>query len=208
MYLSQCPLCDHVNPTGSRFCNACGAPLHLAPCRDCGAINDVGQPACRECGRTLAPAPLRQESHAPLRSDPHAPLRARPAPSSTRERGTHLFVMALAAAIAVVALYGLYLHATLEEPRAMSSVSAAPLAVPPAAASGGATAPDAPSVHATTVAQPSAGPAAHATPAAAAAVPSPAQQPRRAGSDAARDIADCAPPIAALGLCGNGRRRE
>lgn len=124
MYLSQCPLCDHVNPTGSRFCNACGAPLHLAPCPDCGTINDVGQTACRDCGR-----PLRSP-----RSERPA-SRSQPAPRPSKRAGTHLLVIALGAALAVVALYGLWLHATLDEPRALSILDAAPgaaRAAPPA----------------------------------------------------------------------------
>jgi len=55
MFLQQCPHCAHVNPTGSRFCNACGGPLDLAPCPNCGAINAAGDASCRECGTRLAP---------------------------------------------------------------------------------------------------------------------------------------------------------
>jgi hypothetical protein len=179
MYLSQCPLCDHVNPTGSRFCNACGAPLHLAPCPDCGTINDVGQAACRDCGRSLTPA----------RSDPRAAARPQPAPSPSKRAGTHLLGIALGAALAVVAVYGLWLHATLGEPRALSSLDAAPIAARPAPPR------NPPELRPASV--PSVEPAA-SEPAPA---PPPAPSP-------ARDTGGCAPAVAALGLCGGGTRRE
>lgn len=54
MFLQQCPHCAQVNPTGSRFCNACGGPLDLAPCPHCGAINAAGDASCRDCGARLA----------------------------------------------------------------------------------------------------------------------------------------------------------
>lgn len=56
MLRRECPYCEHVNPPGSKFCNACGAPLHLLPCSHCGAVNDAAAKACRECGAALAPA--------------------------------------------------------------------------------------------------------------------------------------------------------
>ncbi|MET1082870.1 MAG: zinc ribbon domain-containing protein, partial [Burkholderiales bacterium] len=37
MYPIKCGFCRHGNPTGSRYCNACGAPLSAEPCPDCGA---------------------------------------------------------------------------------------------------------------------------------------------------------------------------
>jgi Double zinc ribbon len=48
-----CPICGHVNPADSRFCNACGAPLYLAPCSRCGAMNDRAAAQCHECGTPL-----------------------------------------------------------------------------------------------------------------------------------------------------------
>jgi len=53
MFRSECPICAHVNPAESRFCNACGAPLHLAPCPRCGTINGLGAQDCYKCGAAL-----------------------------------------------------------------------------------------------------------------------------------------------------------
>jgi Double zinc ribbon len=53
MFRSECPICEHVNPAESRFCNACGAPLHLAPCPRCGTINGLGAQDCYKCGAAL-----------------------------------------------------------------------------------------------------------------------------------------------------------
>jgi hypothetical protein len=60
-----CGFCAHGNPEGSKFCNECGSPLHLAPCPRCEAINNAGEAQCVQCG-----APL---------SSPGIPLRASPA---------------------------------------------------------------------------------------------------------------------------------
>src|SRR4051812_48131511 len=38
---TQCPYCDHLSPVDSKFCNECGAALHLRPCPHCGAVNDL-----------------------------------------------------------------------------------------------------------------------------------------------------------------------
>ncbi len=46
----QCPFCEHVNPDGAKFCNACGSQLHLKPCHHCDAINGVFVARCRKCG--------------------------------------------------------------------------------------------------------------------------------------------------------------
>jgi hypothetical protein len=56
---AACPVCEHVNPPDSRFCNACGAPLPLVPCHRCGAMNEPTAPRCHQCsawwpGKTLA----------------------------------------------------------------------------------------------------------------------------------------------------------
>jgi len=47
---TQCPYCDHVSPAESKFCNDCGAALHLMPCPHCGAVNDITvSTACYRC---------------------------------------------------------------------------------------------------------------------------------------------------------------
>ncbi|MBT9490881.1 MAG: hypothetical protein IV107_00715 [Paucibacter sp.] len=51
---SQCPYCDHMSPAGSKFCNDCGAALHLRPCPHCGSVNDVTLSAqCSRCNGDL-----------------------------------------------------------------------------------------------------------------------------------------------------------
>lgn len=49
-----CFCCDHRNPAGSKFCNACGTPLHLKPCKHCEAINARAAAHCHQCGETFA----------------------------------------------------------------------------------------------------------------------------------------------------------
>src|SRR5262245_58204908 len=49
----QCPFCERVNPSDAKFCNACGAPLHLLPCPECGAVNDAAATACHQCAAPL-----------------------------------------------------------------------------------------------------------------------------------------------------------
>ena len=56
MVLTRCAFCTHSNPSGARFCNECGSPLHLRPCEHCEAVNDVLERACYRCG-----APMRVE---------------------------------------------------------------------------------------------------------------------------------------------------
>ena len=50
---TQCPYCERVNPPDSKFCNACGAPLHLLPCPHCGAVNDAAATKCHQCAAAL-----------------------------------------------------------------------------------------------------------------------------------------------------------
>src|SRR5262245_62880155 len=49
----QCPFCERANPADAKFCNACGAPLHLLPCPECGAVNDAAAAACHQCAASL-----------------------------------------------------------------------------------------------------------------------------------------------------------
>jgi class 3 adenylate cyclase/tetratricopeptide (TPR) repeat protein len=48
----RCTQCQHANPAGARFCNACGAAL-AAACAACGHPNPAGARFCSECGRAL-----------------------------------------------------------------------------------------------------------------------------------------------------------
>jgi class 3 adenylate cyclase/tetratricopeptide (TPR) repeat protein len=48
----QCGRCSATNPSGSRFCDACGAPLPLV-CAACNHTNRPGARFCAGCGREL-----------------------------------------------------------------------------------------------------------------------------------------------------------
>jgi class 3 adenylate cyclase/tetratricopeptide (TPR) repeat protein len=48
----DCPSCQHENPSGSRFCNACGAELSPR-CHGCGRENPPGSRFCNGCGASL-----------------------------------------------------------------------------------------------------------------------------------------------------------
>jgi hypothetical protein len=50
----QCPFCAHTNPAGAKFCNECGAPLHLMPCNRCEAVNNQVAKNCYKCGSSLS----------------------------------------------------------------------------------------------------------------------------------------------------------
>src|SRR3989454_1691048 len=47
-----CSGCQHENPAGAKFCNACGAKLESA-CSTCGRVNPSGSRFCNECGTPL-----------------------------------------------------------------------------------------------------------------------------------------------------------
>jgi Double zinc ribbon len=72
--LHQCPYCEHVSPANSKFCNECGAALHLKPCPHCGAVNDVTLTrVCARCHGALnegtAVALIEPEVSAPPRQE-------------------------------------------------------------------------------------------------------------------------------------------
>lgn len=50
----QCSRCSATNPSGSRYCDACGAPLQVV-CVACDHSNRPGARFCAGCGRELAP---------------------------------------------------------------------------------------------------------------------------------------------------------
>ena len=54
MFPPQCPFCAHPNPVGAKFCNECGAPLHLRPCNLCEAVNNQVAKNCHKCGMALS----------------------------------------------------------------------------------------------------------------------------------------------------------
>ena len=65
MFLQVCPVCEHRNPRGSRFCNECGSPLQLRFCPRCHAAEDVMALECRSCGERLPMLVLTDQSIAP-----------------------------------------------------------------------------------------------------------------------------------------------
>jgi ribosomal protein L40E len=80
MWSGGCPLCEHVNPPGAKFCNACGTAIDLVPCPSCGAVNDPTATSCHQCAAALpenVPAELARPSAAPAANA--AESRARPA---------------------------------------------------------------------------------------------------------------------------------
>jgi hypothetical protein len=50
------PQCQHANPAGARFCNACGAQLEVV-CLACSQVNPPGSRFCNACGQNLAQPP-------------------------------------------------------------------------------------------------------------------------------------------------------
>ena len=117
-----CFSCGHSNPPGARFCNACGAPLHLKPCAHCEAINARAAAHCHHCGegftfdfaamdRPLADAVAEEAQGAPV----EAPLR-RSNPMVAR-------IGALVAVIAAMVLLPAFLSHTEQE---QERVDAAP----------------------------------------------------------------------------------
>ena len=60
----QCSRCQHENPSGTRFCGQCAAPL-AAVCAACGAENAPGNRFCGQCA-----APLSQVASTPTFAGP------------------------------------------------------------------------------------------------------------------------------------------
>lgn len=60
----ECLFCQHVNPPGAIFCNACGTQLNMQPCEACGAIDARDARNCHKCGAEF-PLPAMPE-HDPV----------------------------------------------------------------------------------------------------------------------------------------------
>ena len=45
----KCLACEHVNPSGAKFCVECGSKLNLKLCSKCEAVNDVKAEHCYKC---------------------------------------------------------------------------------------------------------------------------------------------------------------
>jgi class 3 adenylate cyclase/tetratricopeptide (TPR) repeat protein len=93
----RCPQCQHDNPPGARFCNACGAALAGA-CQACGRANPPDSRFCGHCGQRL---PTADAAASPARFDSpgaytpshlaHRILAGRKALEGERKRVTVLF---------------------------------------------------------------------------------------------------------------------
>ena len=67
----QCPQCQHANPAGAKFCNACATPLQLL-CPSCGTENPPGAKFCHQCATPLAgPSPDARRPRCPSLIPPH-----------------------------------------------------------------------------------------------------------------------------------------
>jgi hypothetical protein len=79
MWSAGCPLCEHVNPPGAKFCNACGTAIDLVPCPSCGAVNDPTAKSCHQCAAALpenAPVEVARPSVVPPSDAPELRVRA------------------------------------------------------------------------------------------------------------------------------------
>jgi len=76
-----CLFCDRSNPSGAKFCNACGSPMNLKPCRKCDAVNESTATVCYQCG-----APISSAEPALAASPATVPLAAEAAALSDQDR--------------------------------------------------------------------------------------------------------------------------
>jgi class 3 adenylate cyclase/tetratricopeptide (TPR) repeat protein len=92
----RCSQCQHDNPPGARFCNACGAPLE-AGCPACGRLNPPESRFCNACGSSLAApraAPIPRFTSPEAYTPQHLALKiltSRSALESERKQVTVLF---------------------------------------------------------------------------------------------------------------------
>lgn len=62
----DCLFCDHRNPVGSKFCNACGDALHLQPCEACGAVDGRQATHCYRCGQPFGSKSIPKAANASM----------------------------------------------------------------------------------------------------------------------------------------------
>jgi class 3 adenylate cyclase/tetratricopeptide (TPR) repeat protein len=67
----ECPRCRAENPSGHRFCSACGQKLARG-CSGCGFENSLEAGFCGGCGRPLAPPAKATKAEPPPRTAPEA----------------------------------------------------------------------------------------------------------------------------------------
>ena len=136
-----CFCCDHRNPAGSKFCNACGTPLHLKPCKHCEAINARAAAHCHQCGEPFALEYLSLDDAAELGHPPAAapalagieapgdaprPSQRRPQPGILRARIVAL--LCGLTATAMLSAYYAYRHPDDADAAERPSAAGAPVA--------------------------------------------------------------------------------
>jgi ribosomal protein L40E len=89
MFVTQCPLCEHVNPERSKFCNVCGVSLlRVGVCARCGALNELAAAACHQCAAVLVERGRRSTDEsvaAEPATGPQAAAASRPAAEAEAE---------------------------------------------------------------------------------------------------------------------------
>jgi len=87
----QCLHCQHDNPEGARFCNACGTTLELA-CSACGHVNPSESRFCNACGHNLFDPTSQPTQPQPQQATPlEPPTAARYTPDAERRQLTVMF---------------------------------------------------------------------------------------------------------------------
>jgi class 3 adenylate cyclase/pimeloyl-ACP methyl ester carboxylesterase len=87
----QCSQCQHENPAGARYCNACGAKLAMA-CPACTHVNPSGSRFCNACGQNLlALAPQLALPETPPATQVKPPPPAPGTPDAERRQLTVMF---------------------------------------------------------------------------------------------------------------------
>jgi hypothetical protein len=137
-----CLCCEHRNPAGSSYCNACGMPMHLRPCPKCETINQRAASHCRKCGEAftfdfaLAAVDAGDPETAAARAASSVPKL--PAPRSASSSRASALLVGVIAAAGLSAFYAYRDPAPLEggTPPAKASIGAAAMSLqstPPAA---------------------------------------------------------------------------
>ena len=80
-----CRFCSHGNPSGAKFCNECGSPLHLRPCPRCEAVTDSSAGRCHQCGAVFDAEPVAVSTDTHLAANESAAMHEREAGSTRNE---------------------------------------------------------------------------------------------------------------------------
>lgn len=227
---TQCPYCAHVSPDDSKFCNECGAALHLAPCPHCGAVNDLSlMDVCARChGDLQADAAPASEAAAPAPDEalddplPPLPTLVLPAPRPKAKPWPLLLAGLVLMAGASTAGYLVYQQRGAASAQSIAIIDAAvrdaldaqPIAPSASMPARPAATPARPIEVTATAFEPE--PAAKPSPAPATPAPEPrraakppsarpaAEAPRSAVEPPPPKIGPCTDAVAALGLCRSG----